>query len=58
MDVIKWRKAWQSGDQGGACVEVGRLPEAVAVRDSKDPNGPKLLLTPHTFHTILNTLKR
>ncbi|WUI00819.1 DUF397 domain-containing protein [Spirillospora sp. NBC_00431] len=57
MDLIKWRKARQSGDQGGACVEVARFPEAVAVRDSKDPNGPKLLLTPHTFHTILNNLK-
>ncbi|NED52287.1 DUF397 domain-containing protein, partial [Micromonospora aurantiaca] len=36
MDVIKWRKAQQSGDQGDACVEVARFPEAVAVRDSKD----------------------
>ncbi|TMR03459.1 DUF397 domain-containing protein [Actinomadura soli] len=58
MDVIKWRKAQQSGDQGGACVEVARFPDAVAVRDSKDPNGPQLMLTPHTFHTILSNLKR
>ncbi|NEA27390.1 DUF397 domain-containing protein [Actinomadura bangladeshensis] len=58
MDVIKWRKAQQSGDQGDACVEVARFPEAVAVRDSKNPDGPKLLLTPHTFQTILNNLKQ
>ncbi|TDD68855.1 DUF397 domain-containing protein [Actinomadura darangshiensis] len=58
MDVITWRKAQQSGDQGGACVEVARFPSAVGVRDSKDPNGPRLLLTPRTFHTILNDLKR
>lgn len=57
MDVTRWRKARQSDDQGGACVEVARLPDAVAVRDSKNPNGPKLLLTPHTFRTILNDLK-
>ncbi|WP_243717074.1 DUF397 domain-containing protein [Actinomadura darangshiensis] len=56
-DVTKWRKARQSDGQGGACVEVARLPEAVAVRDSKDPNGPRLLLTPHAFDTILNDLK-
>ncbi|TDB84051.1 DUF397 domain-containing protein [Actinomadura sp. KC216] len=55
MDVTKWRKARQSSDQGDACVEVARFPEAVAVRDSK---GPKLMLTPHTFHTILNNLKQ
>jgi hypothetical protein len=36
----------------------GTLPEAVAVRDSKDPDGPKLLLTPRTFQTILNSLKQ
>jgi hypothetical protein len=57
VDVIKWRKARQSGGQGDACVEVARFPEAVAVRDSKNPDGPKLLLTPHTFQTILNNLK-
>lgn len=58
MDLIKWRKARRSSDQGDACVEVARFPAAVAVRDSKDPNGPQLLLTPDTFHTILNNLKQ
>ncbi len=57
MDLIKWRKARQSDGQGGACVEVARLPQAVAVRDSKNPNGPKLLLTPDAFRAILNDLK-
>ena len=58
MDVIKWRKAHQSGDQGDACVEVARFPEAVAIRDSKNPHGPKLALTPDTFQSLLNTLKQ
>ncbi|NVI92244.1 DUF397 domain-containing protein [Actinomadura sp. BRA 177] len=57
MDVIKWRKARRSDGQGGACVEVARFPDAVAVRDSKNPDGPKLLLTPHTFRAILHDLK-
>ncbi|TDD30541.1 DUF397 domain-containing protein [Actinomadura sp. KC06] len=39
-EVIKWRKSRRSDDQGGACMEVARFPDAVAVRDSKDPNGP------------------
>jgi hypothetical protein len=35
-----------SSDNGGQCVEVAaNLSGAVVVRDSKDPDGPKLLLT-------------
>ena len=41
-----WRKSSYSGGNGGDCVEVARgLPAAVAVRDSKDPDGPKLIVT-------------
>jgi Domain of unknown function (DUF397) len=41
-----WRKSSYSGSNGGDCVEVGRtVPAAVAVRDSKDPDGPKLIFT-------------
>ncbi|TDC69153.1 DUF397 domain-containing protein [Actinomadura sp. GC306] len=58
MDLIKWRKARRSGDQGGACVEVARFPQAVAVRDSKNPDGPRLLLSPDAFRTILDHIKR
>jgi hypothetical protein len=39
---LDWRKATASqGSQG--CVELAPLPELVAVRDSKDPEGPMLL---------------
>ena len=41
-----WRKSSRSSDNGGQCVEVAmNLPGVVAVRDSKDPNGAKLLFT-------------
>jgi hypothetical protein len=49
MDVTKaqWRKSSYSNGNGGACVEVAQnLPGAVAVRDSKDPDGPKLAFAP------------
>ncbi|MFF0468312.1 DUF397 domain-containing protein [Micromonospora zamorensis] len=38
-----WRKSTRSGDNGGNCVEIAtNLPGVVAVRDSKDPDGPAL----------------
>jgi Domain of unknown function (DUF397) len=49
MDLSRaeWRKSSWSGGNGGDCVEVARnLPGAVAVRDSKDPDGPTLTFTP------------
>jgi hypothetical protein len=42
-----WRKSSYSSANGGACVEVARnLPGVVAVRDSKDPDGPALTFSP------------
>lgn len=49
MDLsgARWRKSSYSGTNGGNCVEVAHnLPGAVAVRDSKDPDGPKLAFGP------------
>ena len=47
IDRAQWRKSSYSGSNGGGCVEVARnLPGAVAVRDSKDPDGPKLAFAP------------
>ncbi len=44
-EAAGWRKSSRSGDEG-ACVEMAVLPEAVAVRDSKDPAGPTLVFSP------------
>ena len=39
----QWRTSSYSGSNGGTCVEVaGNLPGVIAVRDSKDPDGPVL----------------
>jgi Domain of unknown function (DUF397) len=47
LNRAKWRKSSYSTGNGGACVEVAaNLPGVVAVRDSKDPAGPKLIFTP------------
>jgi hypothetical protein len=38
-----WRKSTYSGGNGD-CVEVAGLGTTVAVRDSKDPQGPRLVV--------------
>jgi predicted secreted Zn-dependent protease len=39
-----WRKSSHSS-ANGACVEVAETSDLIAVRDSKDPVGPKLVFT-------------
>ncbi|WP_149260809.1 DUF397 domain-containing protein [Actinomadura sp. K4S16] len=58
MDDVTWRKARRSNDHGGACVELAALPKSVGVRDSRDPDGPKLLLAPAAFRALLADLKQ
>ena len=41
---LAWRKAKRSVSNG-ACVEVAPGKDTVAVRDSKDPDGPILMST-------------
>jgi hypothetical protein len=51
-----WRKSRRSSQGDNACVEVARLPRLVAVRDSKDPDGPKLTFTPAEWHSFTEGL--
>jgi hypothetical protein len=52
------RKSSYSGNNGGNCVEVARnLPGAVALRDSKDPHGPVLVVTPEDWQAFTATVK-
>jgi hypothetical protein len=59
MDLsrIEWRKASLSTGNGGACVEVGVGLQLVAVRDSKDPDGPKLAFTAEAWDTFIEHIK-
>ncbi|MEV0664651.1 DUF397 domain-containing protein [Actinomadura luteofluorescens] len=60
MDLteIVWRKSSFTTANGGECVELADVPEAVAVRDSKDPDGPMLLIARREFAALLSELKR
>jgi Domain of unknown function (DUF397) len=45
LSSATWRKSSYSGGNGGNCVEIAVLPDGGwAVRDSKDPGGPKLAI--------------
>ncbi|MFD5109569.1 DUF397 domain-containing protein [Streptomyces cinereoruber] len=45
----RWRKSSYSSDTGGNCIEVADLAAHIAVRDSKNPEGPAFLATPAAF---------
>ncbi|WP_221353179.1 DUF397 domain-containing protein [Streptomyces beigongshangae] len=48
-----WIKSSYSTDEGPDCVEVAAAPAHVLVRDSKNPDGPRLTLTPTTWTAFL-----
>jgi len=53
-----WRKSSRSSGNGGQCVEVAdNLSGVVAVRDSKSPDGPKLLFTPTQWKSFVSGVK-
>jgi len=55
---LTWRKASYSGSNGGGCVEAAPVfTDAVAVRDSKDPDGPKLAFTPADWREFTRQIK-
>jgi hypothetical protein len=60
MDLshAEWRKASYSSNNGGACVEVARnLPGIVAVRDSKNPGGAPLVVSPDQWTSFIASLR-
>jgi hypothetical protein len=53
-----WRKSRRSGDNGGQCVEVAFLDNAVGIRDSKqNGNGPILVATHEEWNAFINGAK-
>jgi hypothetical protein len=53
-----WRKSSYSGNGGGNCVEVAlNLPGVVAVRDSKDPDGPVLIISRNEWARFISRLR-
>lgn len=55
--VPLWRKATRSNTSGGDCVEVARLDGNIALRDSKDPDGPKVILSHERFTRFVEAVR-
>ncbi|MEV0257640.1 DUF397 domain-containing protein [Streptomyces sp. NPDC050732] len=51
--AYNWRKSSHSGGEGGECVELSSCPRAIHIRDSKNPTGPTLSITPTTWSEFL-----
>jgi hypothetical protein len=53
LSCAEWQKSSYSG-QSGNCVEVARdLPGLVAVRDSKKPDGARLVVSSETWQVFI-----
>ncbi|TQM71507.1 uncharacterized protein DUF397 [Actinomadura hallensis] len=57
LSGARWRKSSRSGGQGGNCVEVAGVAPAVAVRDSKDPDGPRLAFGSAAWRVFADRVK-
>lgn len=53
-----WRKSVRSQPEGQNCVEIAALGDIVAVRDSKNPHGPKLVLGQDEWRHFTTRIKR
>ncbi|HEX6340793.1 DUF397 domain-containing protein [Umezawaea sp.] len=53
MSELVWRKSSYSGGGGSECVELAFPTAGVAVRDSKNPDGPVLVFPVASLGSLL-----
>ncbi len=58
LSRAQWHKSTYSNGNGGNCVEVAaNLPGIVAVRDSKNPDGPVLTVSRDEWASFITRLR-
>jgi hypothetical protein len=58
LSCAEWRKSSYSSSNGGQCVEVAEVPAVcMAVRDSKNPEGPKLIFSAGEWRSFVAGVK-
>ena len=56
--MTEWRKSSRSATSDNtSCVEVADLTRNIGVRDSKDPDGPRLALPTASFRELVTAIK-
>lgn len=56
--AAQWMKSSHSDDNGGNCVEIAPgFPDTVPIRDSKNPDGPVLLVTRSAWSAFLSGVR-
>jgi hypothetical protein len=57
MPTFEYRKSSYSNEKA-ECVEIAtNIPTTIAIRDSKNPNGPSLQLHPTTWRAFQSSLR-
>ncbi|MEV3855339.1 DUF397 domain-containing protein [Streptomyces sp. NPDC050095] len=57
LNAVRWRKSSYSNQDGGDCVEVADgVTGVVPVRDSKNPGGPVITVTPTAWTAFVGAL--
>jgi hypothetical protein len=58
LSAAIWIKSSYSGDNGGNCIEIAPgIPNVVPVRDSKNPDGPVLVLNRSAWASFVAAVK-
>jgi hypothetical protein len=56
-ESLSWLKA-HSSTANGHCIEIASAIGNIAIRDSKDPDGPILVYTPSEFRAFLDGARK
>jgi hypothetical protein len=58
LNIPAWRKSTYSGGASGNCTEVAAVTGAVLIRDSKNPDGPRLAFAPRAWEAFAAKVKQ
>jgi hypothetical protein len=58
LSAVTWRKSSHSTGGGQNCVEVAFAEGSVAIRDSKNPDGPVHIVSAESFRELITRGKR
>ncbi|WP_141206411.1 DUF397 domain-containing protein [Streptomyces griseorubiginosus] len=54
IEKLTWFKSSYSDGEGGQCLEVAVTPDTIHLRDSKQPTGPHLALSPTAWSAFVS----